>query len=91
MGLILNTHKIIELDNICDIPTEGFQVRVEDLLPFEDDMIATWHTHPNQDSNLSVNDYRTFLNYPDLRHYIVGTDGVAEYTVENGKVMRCDD
>lgn len=88
VGLILRDGTNIELDNICASPNEGFEVRGADLLRYLNDATATWHTHPDETSNLSHGDYSSFLNLPDLLHHIVGTDGVTTYAVKNGKVVR---
>jgi proteasome lid subunit RPN8/RPN11 len=87
VGFILQDGQIIEVANVCHDPVNGFEVSGEELIKYEDVAVASWHTHPNTDSNLSFGDYTSFLNYPKLAHYIVGTDGVACYTVENGKVL----
>lgn len=87
MGFILKTGEIVEVENICDDPENGFEIRGEDLLKYIDDVVAAWHTHPGKDSNLTVGDHQSFLNYKDWRHYIVGTDGVTCYVVEDGKVI----
>ncbi len=88
VGFVLDDSTIIEVENICADPEEGFEVRGEDLLRYIDDAVATWHTHPGETSNLSYGDHHSFLNYPDLLHHIIGTDGVTTYAVRNGKVIR---
>ncbi|MDH7796438.1 proteasome lid subunit RPN8/RPN11 [Beijerinckia sp. GAS462] len=75
---------------MCEKPEAGFEIDGMDLLQYEDRTFASWHTHPGSDNNLSVGDMHTFLNYPDWRHYIVGTDGTAEYFVEEGKLLQCE-
>lgn len=87
VGFILNDGSIIELENICSDPLNGFEVKGDDLLLYEDRVIATWHTHPGASSNPSIGDYSSFLNYPDWRHYIVGDDGVVAYEVRNRRVL----
>lgn len=86
-GLILRNGKIIETTNIAENPELGFEVPVEELFKFHDDLVGTWHTHPGQNSNLSERDYFGFLQWPDLTHYIIGTDGVSAYIVEDGVVL----
>ena len=88
VGLLLSDGTSVELQNICDNPEEGFEVSGLELLSHISDAVATWHTHPGERSNLSHGDHHTFLNYPDLLHHIVGTDGVATYAVQMGKVVR---
>lgn len=87
VGFVSREGAIIEVENVCHDPVNGFEIRGEDLVTHGEEASATWHTHPGVDSNLSFGDYRSFLNYPTLTHYIVGTDGVTGYVVENGKVV----
>lgn len=87
VGFILNDGEIVEVENICDKPEEGFEVSPEDIIQFSDRMIATWHTHPDESANLSTNDYENYLEWPHLEHYIIGTNGVAKYVVEDGDVI----
>jgi hypothetical protein len=87
VGFVLANHEVVEVDNICDDPINGFEVSGADLLKYGDQAYATWHTHPGQTSNLTFGDHTSFLNYPHLRHYIAGTDGVTSYSVANGKVI----
>jgi len=70
---------IIEVDNICADPEQGFMIKTEDILQYADIATATWHTHPNVNSNISDEDYVTVKNWPKLVHYIIGNDGVSCY------------
>jgi len=79
--------QIIEVENVCHDPINGFEVSGEDLVKYGDQAYATWHTHPGQSSNLTFGDHTSFLNYPHLTHYIVGTDGVTGYFVQHGRVL----
>lgn len=90
VGFVLKTGEIVEVENVCPQPTEGFDVKGEDIVKYYDLAASTWHTHPGASNNLSVNDYQTFLNWPDHTHFIIGNDGVREYRVENGDVLICD-
>lgn len=90
VGLVLKSGEIIEMQNHCADPSNGFETDGLDFLKYDGDILATWHTHPNANSNLSQGDKQSFLNWPDLDHYIVGMDGVSRYFIENGKVFRCD-
>lgn len=90
VGFVLKNGDIVELANICDNPVEGFVIKADDMLKYEDQVVATWHTHPKASANLSVGDYLSFRNYPKLRHYIVGTDGVFEYAVRGKAVVVVD-
>lgn len=87
VGFILKTGEIVEVDNVCDEPEDGFDVRGEDLLRYLPIATASWHTHPGTSSNLSVNDYETFLNHPNLDHFIIGDDGITKYVVRDGVVI----
>lgn len=81
--------EVIELRNISENPEQGFLLADKDLLLLDDpDVVGTWHTHPGVTGNLSVNDMEAFLAWPRLSHHIVGNDGVANYVVENGAVIR---
>ncbi len=91
VGLVLRDGTVVELENVCENPAEGFEITGSDYLTYEHVAVASWHTHPASGCNLSMGDMQTYLNYPELRHYIAGTDGVAEYFVEAGKVLRCED
>src|SRR3546814_13066179 len=88
-GLILTTGEIIELVNVAEDPFESFEISDDDLIKYEDQAIASWHTHPGQSSQLSLSDYEGFLSYPDLQHHIIGNDGVTSYFIKNGKVVTC--
>jgi proteasome lid subunit RPN8/RPN11 len=89
-GLILTDGMIVECENIAEEPEKGFEIPPEDLVEYESRLIGTWHTHPGEGSNLSERDYLGFLMWPKLTHYIIGTDGVSSYTVENGIVLNVD-
>lgn len=95
-GLVLTDGSIVEIENIAEEPTLGYDMNPEGVLPFlQNNMIAeTWHTHPQGDPNLSGEDYRGFLAYPDLVHNIIGTrDGkvvTTRWRVQDGLVVGCD-
>jgi proteasome lid subunit RPN8/RPN11 len=92
VGFLLGKSKIQEVPNTSMEPESSFMVSSEDLLKYalSEDTIATWHTHPKSNSNLSTFDYRAFLNYPNLKHIIIGTDGIRVYEVEDGAVLQSD-
>jgi proteasome lid subunit RPN8/RPN11 len=88
VGFILASGEIVECENICRDPENGFEISAADLERYDtDDTVASWHTHPGKDANLSIEDHHTFLLWPHLLHYIVGTDGVRCYAVKDGKVV----
>lgn len=87
MGFVLPQNKTVEVENICHDPEQGFEVRGADILAYIDEAVGTWHTHPDIKSAASDADKRTFLNFPDWDHYIVGTDGISRYVVRDGVVV----
>lgn len=87
VGFILKDGNLVEVENIASDPVQGFKVKGEDLLKCVSDAKATWHTHPGETFNLSVSDYIAFKSYPKLTHFIIGSNGVREYYVENGEVF----
>ncbi|WP_454287267.1 hypothetical protein [Rhizobium arsenicireducens] len=87
VGFILKTGEIIEVPNVCSKPTDGFDVAGVDIVEFTPLAVATWHTHPDSDSNLSASDWHTFLSWPDLDHYIIGNDGVTKFVVQDGDIL----
>lgn len=75
--------EIIECENVHPNPVEGFSLSIENLEKLEDESVtATWHTHPNGSKNLSREDFLSFQNWADKKHYIVGKDGVMCYYVD---------
>lgn len=79
-GFILNG-EIIECENDHPDKTQNFSVSCEDLEKYEN-AEASWHTHPNGSKNLSRADFQAFQNWPQMRHYIVGKDGVFCYVID---------
>ena len=86
-GLVLNDGTVVELTNICSDPTQGFTPDLQELLPFVDRSVATWHTHPGATANLSSEDWETFVEWPDHLHAIAGTDGLRWYAVKGSAVV----
>ncbi len=78
---------ITEVKNAAENPNTGFYVGPEDIIKHTEDSEswATWHTHPNQNSNLSGEDHRMFLQWPNLVHFIIGSDGVKCYQYNTQK------
>lgn len=68
--------EIIEVKNMSGTPENTFQVSPEDLILYGDTAEASWHTHPSFSCNLSPEDYIAITNWPDLRHYIIGNNGI---------------
>ncbi len=92
VGFILFDGEIIEVDNICTDPENGFEVRGRDLVRYGSSAYASWHTHPGKDydANMTMDDHKSFLAYSKLRHFIIGSDRVAEYYVEDGAVFNSE-
>lgn len=82
VGIILRDGSILELQNVAPDPEESFSVSTEDLIKFEGFSVATWHTHPNAEAQLSGRDYEGFRAWPDLLHFIVGKDGIRCYSYD---------
>jgi len=91
VGFVLNTGEVVEVDNVALQPDKAFMVSTIDLMRYEDIAVATWHTHPGESSNLSDMDYRAFYNWPHLKHYIIGKDGISAYVIKNGNLVKADD
>lgn len=87
VGFVLTDDTIIEVENVCVDPENGFEVSGEALLEHLPNIAATWHTHPNSSANLSTEDHIGFRNWPAWKHYIVGTDGVRCYAVKRGQIV----
>ena len=87
VGLILKSGTILELKNISPDPANSFSVDPTDLIQYEEQAVASWHTHPRTPCDLSGADLEGFLNWPQLLHIIIGTDGVAGYVIERGAVL----
>jgi proteasome lid subunit RPN8/RPN11 len=89
-GLILKGNRVIETKNIAENPVTGFEIDAADLIANEDKLIGTWHTHPNMSSVLSEADWFGFVQWPKLKHWIIGQDTISVYTVEDGIVTNAD-
>lgn len=87
VGFILNDGTVVEVENIAEDPIKGFDVSDADLLALEDAMVASWHTHPGQTGNLSLDDHDSFLQWSHLVHHIIGNDGVWTFKVVDGIVL----
>lgn len=93
-GLILKDGTIVEIANVADDPVTSYRMNAAEVVLHLDETVATWHTHPDDDPNLSGADYAGFLSWPHLEHYIVGRRNgkivTLKYKVENGLVLGCD-
>ena len=88
-GFITNEGDVIEVKNVHPDKKECFMFSCDDLDRLDkDDVIATFHTHPNKSANLSKDDYDAFLNWEKLLHFIVGKDKINCYKVsERGTLV----
>ena len=80
-GLILENGDLMEVENTHPTPERGFMISGKLISDLGDKVVGTWHTHPKTTAQLSQDDYLGFSCWPDLTHYIAGTDGVAAYRV----------
>lgn len=88
-GVILKTGEIVELINESFEPDQSFKISQEAVDNIGLDNIETfWHSHPSNNSNLSLEDYFTFIKYPDHKHRIYVNDHFVDYYVRNGLVIR---
>ena len=81
-GIVRTNGDIVEVDNIHSQPDKGFVIPSEVMIT--EGVWGTWHTHPDQTSNLSQEDQFGFMQWPDLHHFVVGVDGVREFAVQDG-------
>lgn len=89
-GLILRDGSILEVENKHETPENGFRIAASEMVKHEDNMMATWHTHPRDTANLSEADYMGFGNWPDLKHFIIGVDGVRCFEVQPPLIVEVD-
>jgi hypothetical protein len=85
-GGVIIAEGLVEITNICG-DEDGYAPDPDELVLYIDQMIGTFHTHPGQTANLSVEDFNTYLQFPGMRHAIVGTDGVRWYEAKGGAVV----
>lgn len=86
-GLILKNGKVIEVENLHPHPTVGFVISEEIIEQYADEIEYLWHSHPSSVTNLSVEDYKSFLNFPQYLHRIYGFDSHTDYYVRNNIVF----
>ena len=87
VGLILRDGRIVELANSSAEPENSFLVLADDLLPYLDDAVATFHTHPMGGLDPSSDDIYCFQMWPDLEHWIVAPEGERRFRVEKNAVI----
>jgi proteasome lid subunit RPN8/RPN11 len=72
-GIITAEGDVVQLPNIHPEPEKGFHIDPKAFLEqLAAGAVATWHTHPGRDPNLSEEDMNGFRAWPSLQHYIVG-------------------
>lgn len=91
-GVVLKDGSWLEISNVHPEPEKGFHMDPTSFVAaLEAGAVATWHTHPGKDPNLSEEDMIGFRQWPQLKHYIVGIrDGVqtvAAFEIKDGVVV----
>lgn len=72
-GVVRADGTIWQLANIHTEPMKGFIMEPKSFLEeVENGAIATFHTHPGRDPNLSEEDMAGFRAWPSLIHHIIG-------------------
>jgi proteasome lid subunit RPN8/RPN11 len=84
-GVIDDDLVIIPCQNHASDPYDHFKFSEDDLKG-----VATWHTHPQSNANLSIADYWFFVQWSMQIHFIVAQDEVRCYAVHEGKVYSVD-
>ncbi|WGH24513.1 tail protein [Acinetobacter phage EAb13] len=88
-GFILKDGTQVEVPNVHKEPQNFFAIDEAEIEKYKDQIAYFWHSHPSNDINLSLDDYLSFLAYPDHRHRIYNSkDEFAEYYIRRGFVMR---
>jgi proteasome lid subunit RPN8/RPN11 len=78
-GLVTLDDLVVSLPNRSLDPTNSFVMSSEDILAYGDNIKALWHTHPSNDPNLSIADYKSFIQYPNYLHIVVVQNGYVVY------------
>ena len=86
-GVVLSDGEIVELVNEYADPENGAVLDLTPLIEISDQIVATWHTHPDATANLSSQDSESFVMWPQCLHAIVGTDGLRWYAVKGPAVV----
>lgn len=72
-GVVRPDGTIWQIANIHREPARGFIMEPKSFLAeVEAGALATWHTHPAGDPNLSEEDLNGFRAWPSLEHHIIG-------------------
>lgn len=88
-GFILKDGTVVEVPNIHPEPKRYFQISQEEIDKHLPEIYAFWHSHSDNNLNLSLADYFSFIAFPNHRHRIYNKENqYAEYYVRRGFVMR---
>lgn len=91
-GFITKDGFVIEVKNSHPNKEDYFMFSCEDLDKLDNDnVIATFHTHPNKSANLSKEDYDAFVNWEKLLHFIIGKDKINCYKVSDRGTVVVED
>ena len=91
VGLVLVDGTVVELRNHSETPGKTLRVDPSEIEPLRPAVVAMWHTHPENNANLSPMDWYMFKGLPEWTHYIVTETCVRSFIVTNGKVMNHED
>ncbi len=86
-GFILKSGEIVEVDNIAEDPKNEFEVSEADFEKYYANAVASWHSHTDDFSNLSLSDYYTFLSLPEWDHWIVSKYKSVKFSVKSECVI----
>lgn len=91
-GYIKSNGEVVEVENVHPNKVEGFAFSTDDLDKLEnEDVIATFHTHPNGKPNLTKEDSVAFRNWSEFLHFIVGKDEIMCYKVTERDTIVVED
>lgn len=85
-GFVLADGKVVECKNIAADPTSTYQMSDTDLCKYADDAVAIWHTHPDDETLLSVDDHNCFVQWPGYYFGLISEKGVRWFTTK-GKAL----
>lgn len=89
-GFILKNKRPVEVQNRHEDPTSGFRISEEDLQTYLGRAIATWHTHPNDNPNLSIPDYFLFSRLSEMDHVIIAQYAFRIYRAIGSRIVICE-
>lgn len=83
-GIILTSGQIIGLENTHKDLESNFSM----VIPEREDILAFWHSHNTDNSQLSTDDYLSFIALPDHLHIIFCHTNYSIYYNRNGMFLR---